>query len=126
WSRGTIPPLFNERIKAGDRFWKVNAMPGTMEDEPWISGRNRYIWMWDHRFTGSYNWGAKVWGGVKKWGEDYWCDNGVGNLAAVLMWPHVTGILSTIRLEAMRDGLKDNALLWMLREKVDAMEGQTP
>jgi hypothetical protein len=42
------------------------------------------------------------------------------------MWPHETGILSTIRLEAMRDGLEDNALLWLLREKVDSLAGQTP
>jgi len=58
------------------------------------------------------------------WGEDPWCDAGVGNLAAVLMWPHETGILSTIRLEALRDAIEDNALFWMLREKVTALEGQ--
>jgi hypothetical protein len=42
------------------------------------------------------------------------------------MWPHETGILSTIRLEAMRDGLEDNALLWLLREKVDSLAGKAP
>jgi hypothetical protein len=42
------------------------------------------------------------------------------------MWPHETGILSTIRLEAMRDGLEDNALLWLLREKVDSLAGKVP
>ena len=63
---------------------------------------------------------------VKKWGEDYWCDNGVGTLAAVLMWPREDGtILSTIRLEGLRDGLEDNAMLWMLREKVESLEGKT-
>ena len=124
WSRSSIAPLFDERIKAGDRFWRVNAMPGLLEPEPWESGRKRFITMWDMRFTGSYNWTVKAWSGVTKWGEDYWCDNGVGNLSAVLMWPHETGILSTIRLEAMRDGLEDNAMFWMLREKVEALAGK--
>jgi len=125
WTRSSIPPLFNERIKAGDKFWKVNAMPGHLEDEPWTTGRQRYVAMWDTRYTGSYIWTVKAWSGVAQWGEDYWCDGGVGNLSAVLMWPHTTGILSTIRLEAMRDGLEDNTLLWMLRDKVAALEGKT-
>jgi hypothetical protein len=120
------PGWCQERMKAGDRFWKVNAMPGILEDEPWVSGRKRYIGLWDIHVTGSYNWTVKQWSGVAKWGEDYWCDGGVGNLSAVLMWPHETGILSTIRLEAMRDGLEDNALLWLLREKVESLAGQTP
>lgn len=127
WSRNfPAPPWARERMAKGDRFWKVNAMANPMEAEPWISGRKRYVILWDNHFTGSYLWTVKAWSGVKKWGEDYWCDAGVGNLSAVLMWPHETGILSTIRLEAMRDGLEDNALLWMLREKVEAMEGKTP
>jgi hypothetical protein len=130
WSRsypaGGVPAWCRERMKAGDRFWKVNAMPGIMEGEPWVSGRRRYVDLWDLRVTGSYNWTVKNWTGVTKWGEDYWCDGGVGNLSAVLMWPHETGILSTIRLEAMRDGLEDNALLWMLREKVESLAGKTP
>ena len=130
WSRSFpasgAPAWCRDRMTKGDRFWKVNAMPGIMEGEPWISGRRRYVDLWDLRVTGSYNWTVKQWSGVKQWGTDYWCDGGVGNLAAVLMWPHETGILSTIRLEAMRDGLEDNALLWMLREKVEAMAGKTP
>lgn len=125
WSRNfPAPPWCRERMTKGDRFWKVNAMANPMESEPWVSGRKRYVILWDNRFTGSYLWTVKAWSGVKKWGEDYWCDGGVGNLSAVLMWPHETGILSTIRLEAMRDGLEDNALLWMLREKVKALDGK--
>jgi hypothetical protein len=126
WSRSPpVPPWLGERSAAGDRFWKVNAMPGTLEVEPWISGRKRYVGLWDIRFTGSYVWTVKAWSGVTKWGEDYWCDGGVGNLSAVLMWPHETGILSTIRLEAMRDGLEDSTMLWMLRDKVAALAGKT-
>jgi hypothetical protein len=127
WSRS--PPLgawCRERMAKGDRFWKVNAMPNPMETEPWVSARKRYVGLWDLRFTGTYLWTVKAWSGVKKWGEDYWCDGGVGNLSAVMMWPHATGILSTIRLEALRDGIEDNAMLWMLRDKVEAMQGKTP
>ncbi len=128
WSRSFpasgVPAWCQDRMKAGDRFWKVNAMPGILEGEPWMSGRRRYVDLWDLHVTGSYNWTVKQWSGVQKWGEDYWCDGGVGNLSAVLMWPHETGILSTIRLEAMRDGLEDNALLWLLREKVEALESK--
>jgi hypothetical protein len=125
WSR-SVPnrPWMAERRAAGDVFWKVNAMAGTLENEPWDGGRRRYVWMWDCYFTGSYNWTVKAWANVKVWGEDYWCDAGVGNLAAVIMWPHGDGILSTIRLEAMRDGLEDNAMLWMLRDKVAVLQGK--
>ncbi len=127
WSRNfPLPAWAQKRREAGDRFWKVNAMPGTLEDEPWTTGRVRYVGLWDHRMTGTYIWTVKAWSGVAKWGEDYWCDGGVGNLSAVLMWPHETGILSTIRLEAMRDGLEDNAMLWMLRAKVESLKDQTP
>jgi len=127
WSRSfPAPPWYAERAAAGDRFWKVNAMPGHLEDEPWKAARRRYVEMWDNHFTGSYNWTVKDWGGIKDWKESIWNDHGVGNLEAILMWPHETGILSTIRLEAMRDGLEDNALLWMLREKVAALQGIAP
>jgi len=127
WSRNPpVQPWMIERRAAGDTFWKVNAMPGVLEVEPWESGRRRYITLWDQHFTGSYIWTVKAWNWVvARWGEDYWCDAGVGNLAAVLMWPHESGILSTIRLEAMRDGLEDAAMLWMLRDKVEALKGRT-
>ena len=34
----------------------VAAGDVVLEDEPWTTGRNRYVAMWDLRFTGSYNW----------------------------------------------------------------------
>jgi len=115
-------PWIRQRLAAGDRFWKVNAFPNALEPAPWIIRRS-YLSFFDYAFTGTYLWTVKQWTGVAKWGEDYWCDGGVGNLAAVLMWPHETGILSTIRLEALRDAIEDNALFWMLREKVASLEG---
>ncbi len=123
WCRS---PIVNDwvrkRIKEGDKFWKVNAMPGILEREPWVSARRRYIEYWDNYITGTYIWTVKAWQCVKKWGEDYWSDAGVGNLCAVLMWPYKNGILSTIRLEAMRDGLEDNTLMWMLRHKYNSVK----
>jgi len=124
WSRSVSDnPWIRERMAAGDRFWKVNAFPNHLETVPWTIRRS-YVDFWDHRFTGTYIWTVKQWHRVTKWGEDYWCDGGVGNLAATLMWPHETGILSTIRLENLRDAIEDNALLWMLREKVESFEGK--
>jgi hypothetical protein len=126
WSRSVSDaPWIRRRMEAGDRFWKVNAFPNALEPEPWII-RRTYIRFWDFRFTGTYIWTVKQWTGVTKWYEDFWCDAGVGNLAAVLMWPHETGILSTIRLEALRDAIEDNAVLWMLREKLEAWDGREP
>jgi len=116
-------PWIRERMAAGDRFWRVNAFTNHLETPPWTIRRS-YLSFFDYRFTGTYLWTVKQWTGVAKWGEDYWCDGGVGNLAAVLMWPHETGILSTIRLEALRDAIEDNALFWMLREKVQSLEGK--
>jgi len=69
---------------------------------------------------------VKDWVGIKDWKESIWNDHDVGNLEAILTWPHETGILSTIRLEAMRDGLEDNAALWMLREKITALKDTPP
>ena len=116
-------PWIRERMAAGDRFWKVNAFTGHLEPAPWTI-RKSYLSFFDYSFTGTYIWTVKNWGGVTKWGEDYWCDGGVGNLSAVLMWPHQTGVLSSIRLEALRDAVEDNALFWMLREKVKSMDGK--
>lgn len=126
WSRPmTKAPWISERMAAGDRFWRVNAFLNDLETPPWRI-RKTYLNLWDHRFTGTYIWCVKYWDGIAKWGEDYWSDAGVANLGAVLMWPDERGLLSTIRLEAMRDAIEDNALFWMLRDKVKSLEGKMP
>jgi hypothetical protein len=126
WSRPLArAPWIQERMAAGDRFWRVNTFPNDMETPPWRI-RKTYINLFDHKFTGTYIWTVKYWDGITKWGEDYWSDAGVANLGAVLMWPHESGLLSTIRLEALRDAIEDNALFWMLREKVNALEKAAP
>jgi hypothetical protein len=126
WSRPMIhAPWIDQRMAAGDRFWRVNTFPNDMESPPWRI-RRTYINLWDHHFTGTYIWSIKYWDGITKWGEDYWSDAGVANLGAVLMWPDERGLLSTIRLEALRDAIEDNALFWMLREKLEALEKSPP
>lgn len=125
WSRPmTKAPWIAERMAAGDRFWRVNTFLNDVETPPWRI-RKTYLNLWDHRFTGTYIWCVKYWDGIAKWGEDYWSDSGVANLGAVLMWPDERGLLSTIRLEAMRDAIEDNALFWMLRDKVKSLEGKS-
>lgn len=125
WSRPMIHvPWIDQRMAAGDRFWRVNTFPNDMESPPWRI-RKTYINLWDHRFTGTYIWSVKYWDGITKWGEDYWSDAGVANLGAVLMWPDERGLLSTIRLEALRDAIEDNALFWLLREKVESLREKT-
>ncbi len=113
-----------ERMAAGDRFWRVNAFPQVVEIEPWLI-RPKYLNFWEAGFTGTYLWTIKQWHAVAKWYEDFWCDGGVGNLSATLIWPHETGLLSSLGLEALRDALEDNTLFWMLREKVNQLQTAT-
>jgi len=118
-------PWVRRRMAAGDRFWKVNAFPQHVEIEPWTI-RRQYLIFWEARFTGTYLWTIKQWHGVTKWYEDFWCDGGVGNLSATLIWPHETGLLSSLGLEALRDAIEDNALFWMLREKLGRVNPDAP
>ena len=112
-----------ERLAEGDTFWRVNAMPEPMEEEPW-RGRVLYWSFFDYGYTGAYLWTVKNWVGILDWGTDWWSDNGAANLSAALIWHHETGLLSTIRLEALRDGIEDHALFHMLKEKVHALTRQ--
>lgn len=124
WSRSLAKaPWITERMAAGDRFWRVNMFPNDLESPPWRT-RIMYLNLWDHGYTGTYIWTVKYWDGITKWGEDYWSDAGVANLGAVLMWPDERGLLSTIRLEALRDAIEDNATFWLLREKVQSLDGK--
>jgi hypothetical protein len=125
WSRPLgKAPWVTERMAAGDRFWRVNMFPNDLEAPPWRV-RKMYLNLWDHGYTGTYIWTVKYWDGITKWGEDYWSDAGVANLGAVLMWPDERGLLSTIRLEALRDAIEDNATFWMLRDKVKSLAGKS-
>jgi|GEM_PF-3101299 len=112
-------PWILQRMAAGDAFWRVNAFPAFVEREPWTI-RHRYVRMFDYRFTGTYMWTIKQWHNINKWYEDFWADGGVGNLSATLIWPHETGLLSSIGLESLRDAIEDNLLFWLLREKLES------
>jgi hypothetical protein len=92
-------------------------MPNTLERAPW-RGRKIYWEMFDYNFTGTYLWTVKNWVTVLDWGKNWWCDCGAGNLLSTLIWHHPKGILSTIRLESVRDGIEDNALFQMLRSEI--------
>lgn len=105
-----------ERMKKGDRFWRGNAIPTWLEPSPWL-GRRLYWEFFEYNYTGTYIWTIKNWRDILDWGKDWWSDNGGANLASTLIWHHPTGLLSTIRLEALRSGIEDNTMLQLLRRK---------
>jgi hypothetical protein len=109
-------PWIKERIAAGDRFWQVNPIL-PLEEAPWKS--RLLFWRYFHfGYTGSYLWTAKNWVSINKWGEDWWSDSGAENLSATLIWHHPKGLLSTLRLEALRDGIEDFTLFSLLKTKI--------
>ena len=109
-------PWIRERMRQGDRFWRGNAIPTWLEPSPWL-GRRTYWEFFEYNYSGTYIWTIKNWRDILDWGNDWWSDNGGANLASALIWHHPSGLLSTIRLEAFRDGVEDNTMLRMLRRK---------
>jgi hypothetical protein len=106
-----------KRLKKGDRFFGVNLFPQRLEKSPW-SGRRLYWHAFDAGVSGCYFWTINKWD-VREWGSDWWTRACSGNLEACLVWPSVDGLISTIRLEAVRDGIEDHALLSMLRKAAE-------
>ncbi len=116
YSRSTVSPWMGERAKAGDKFWRVNAMPSALESElPSLWGA--YLHMSDDGYSGTYLWTVSAWLEME-WGKDWWADPGVGNLEASLIWKHDGGFLPTIRLEALRDAVQSYTLYSMLKTRV--------
>ncbi len=105
-----------ERMLQGDQFWKGNAIPTWLEPAPWL-GRRTYWEFFEYNYSGTYIWTIKNWRDILDWGNDWWSDNGGANLASALIWHHPSGLLSTIRLESFRNGVEDNTMLHMLRQK---------
>jgi len=109
-----------KRIDVGDQFWHVNSIR-PLEEEPW-KGRLLFWKFFDFRYTGSYIWTVKNWGSINDWGKDWWSDSGAENLCATLIWHHKTGLLATIRLEALKDGITDFMLFSLLRERISILK----
>lgn len=109
-------PWIKERMLLGNQFWKGNAIPTWLEPSPWL-GRRTYWEFFEYNYSGTYIWTIKNWRDILDWGNDWWSDNGGANLASVLIWHHPSGLLSTIRLESFRNGVEDNTMLHMLRQK---------
>jgi hypothetical protein len=109
-------PWIIERMKAGDKFWRVNNFPGALENEPrdtWA----RYLAMADYGYTGTYIWTLSAWQ-EGEWGKDWWADNGVSNMSATLVWKDDSGLLPTMRLESLRDGIQVYGIYDQLKKRV--------
>jgi hypothetical protein len=113
-------PWVEERMLQGDRFWKGNAIPTWLEPSPWL-GRRTYWEFFEYNYSGTYIWTIKNWRDILDWGNDWWSDNGGANLASALIWHHPTGLLSTIRLESFRNGVEDNTMLRLLRQRCNEL-----
>jgi hypothetical protein len=109
-------PWIRERMKAGDKFWRVNAFPAVLENEPRATWA-LYLAMADYGFTGTYIWTLTSWREAE-WGKDWWADDGPGNLSASLIWKHESGLLPTIRLESLRDAIEAYTLYDLLKKRV--------
>lgn len=109
-------PWITQRMKAGDQFWRVNNFPGALENEPrdtWA----RYLAMADYGYTGTYIWTLSAWQ-EGEWGKDWWADNGVSNMSATLVWKDDSGLLPTMRLESLRDGIQVYGIYDQLKKRV--------
>lgn len=126
YSRGlSRAPWIQERMKAGDKFWRVNAFPGSLENEPRDTWK-LYLSMADYGYTGTYIWTLSAWRETE-WGKDWWADDGVANMSATLVWKDETKLLPTIRLEALRDAIEGYTLYDMLKKRVaNPRPGDTP
>lgn len=118
YSRMTVSPWMKERANAGDKFWRVNAMPSALESNlPELNAS--YLRMVDDNFGGTYLWTVSAWLEME-WGKDWWADPGVGNLEASIIWKKDGGgYLPTIRLEALRDSIEDYTVYSMLKKRVE-------
>ncbi len=126
-------PFYKERLTAGDEVWFYTCLA------PQGDYANRFIelpliktrilhWI-------NFRYGAT---GYLHWGWNFWSDDpyketsGIipeaGNIMpggdAFITYPQKGEILSSIRLEAMRDGIVDYELLSMLNEKNPAAAGE--
>lgn len=117
YSRGFSKAAWiQQRMQAGDEFWRVNAFPGSLENPPrdtWA----RYLAMADYNFTGTYIWTLTAFRETE-WGKDWWADDGVANLSATLLWKNNGELLPSIRLESLRDAIEAYSLYDMLKKRV--------
>lgn len=123
--------FFAERRKAGDEIWFYTCLSpkgrymNRFIDYPLIDTRLLHWVNFKYGLTGYLHWGFNYWQGEPftylepNWGGNTYLPPGDSHI----VYPGKYGPLSSVRLEAMRDGIEDYELLKLL-EKRDAREAR--
>lgn len=117
--------FFKERKKAGDELWFYTCLAPKGQymnrfiDQQLIKTRLLHWMNFKYDMTGYLHWGYNQYQGdpfvdlEPNWGGDTYLPPGDSHI----VYPGRRGPLSSIRLEAMRDGLEDFELLKLLAKK---------
>ena len=117
--------FFREREKAGDEVWIYTCLSpkgkymNRFIDYPLLDVRLLHWVNFKYDLPGYLHWGFNYWTGdpfkdlEPNWGGDTYLPAGDSHIT----YPGKTGPLSSIRLEAMRDGIEDYELLRLLEKK---------
>lgn len=117
--------FFRERQKAGDEVWFYTCLSpkgkymNRFIDYPLIDTRLLHWVNFKYGLTGYLHWGFNYWQGdpfadlEPNWGGENYLPPGDSHI----VYPGRRGPLSSIRLEALRDGVEDFELLKMLEKK---------
>lgn len=121
--------FFAERMKAGDEVWIYTCCgpkgeyPNRFIELPLLKVRLMHWINFKYGYTGYLHWGFNYWGDSdsKNVFEETSALQSDGNPLpggdSWIVYPYKGKLLSSIRLEAMRDGIADYELLKMLEEK---------
>ena len=117
--------FFNERRKAGDEVWFYTCLSpkgkymNRFIDYPLLDTRLLHWVNFKYDMPGYLHWGFNHWQGdpftflEPNWGGDNFLPPGDSHI----VYPGKRGPLSSIRLEALRDGIEDYELLILLKAK---------
>jgi len=117
--------FFKERVRAGEEVWIYTCLSpkgkymNRFIDYPLLDVRLLHWVNFKYDLPGYLHWGFNYWHGdpfadlEPNWGGDNFLPAGDSHIT----YPGKTGPLSSIRLEAMRDGIEDYELLRLLESK---------
>ena len=112
------PGLIDMIRKAGGEITVYNP-PGYEYNQSLTLARGNYWWLWKNRISYIYQWVVNCWAehGYRGW-DDYRC--------ASWIVPGPDGPLSTLRLNATRDGIEDYEYLTLLRSVLPEVCNRDP
>ncbi len=118
--------FFRDREKAGDTVWFYTCLSpkgkymNRFIDYPLLDARLMHWVNFKYDLPGYLHWGFNYWQGANafadlepNWGGDNYLPPGDSHI----VYPGKKGPMSSIRLEAMRDGIEDYELLRLLEKK---------